>query len=163
MCIVVYQKTFCCLVWRGGFPQLMGKFFVAAWNVLKSTWEFVRCFLFWWRLLTLTNFGVPLTSHRYRMWYFRGTISMLDQVGGGDHSTSKFLTWGETRMSLGGSGFTIDKERRKKGHCEQHDIVSKCWILVALNFFFSLDYLSVKLSPISSNMKLDRWELSLSG
>lgn len=43
-------------------------------------------------VLTLTDFGVPLMSHRYTMWYFRGTMSKLDQVGGGDHSTSKFLT-----------------------------------------------------------------------
>lgn len=94
--VVLFNKT------------LMGKFFVAAWKILKSSAKACNCFL------TLTDFGVPLMSHRYIMWYCRGTMSKLDQVGGGDHSTSKFLTWGETRTSLGGSGFTIERKRKRK-------------------------------------------------
>lgn len=65
-------------------------------------------------ILTLTDFKMPLLSHWYSIWYFRGMMSKLAQVGGGDHSTNKFLILGETRTSTGGSGFTIDKDEERK-------------------------------------------------
>lgn len=103
----------------------------------------------WKSILTLTDFGVPLFSHWYSIWYFRGRMSRLAQEGGGDHSTNRFLVpRGETRTSTGGSGFTTDRndKERKQFALQSNDTVniapwSSPWVLF---------------SPISSNMKLDR-------
>jgi len=96
--------------------------------------------------LTVADFWLPRISHRYRIWYFRGKMSRLVQVGGGDHSTSRPLVpGGETRTSTGGSGFTEDGKQPCSSPEPPRGSVP-------------VPHEDV-LSPMSSSMKLERREL----
>lgn len=93
------------------------------------------------KLLTLTDLRTPLLVHWYLMWYFSGKMSMLAQVGGGDHLTCRFFAFRETWTSTGGSGFTVKTPREEKCYRVKPASLRTCALLV---------------SHMSSNMKLDR-------
>lgn len=93
------------------------------------------------KLLTLTDLRTPLLVHWYLMWYFSGKMSMLAQVGGGDHMICRFFAFSETWTSTGGSGFTVKTPSEEKRYRVNPASLRTCALLV---------------SHMSSNMKLDR-------
>lgn len=66
------------------------------------------------KVLTLTDFWIPLLVHWYLIWYFKGMMSILIQVEGGDHLSHRLLAFRVTWTSTGGSGFTAKNKKKKK-------------------------------------------------
>lgn len=65
------------------------------------------------KVLTLTDFWIPLLVHWYLMWYFKGMMSILIQVEGGDQLSHRLLAFRDTWTSTGGSGFTAKKKKKE--------------------------------------------------